>query len=466
MSLWGGRFIQSSNKKFKKFNDSLCIDYRLIEEDIFSSIAWSKILYDADVLTSKEQTLIEKTLNIILKKNLNNIKSILSSDAEDIHSWLEKELIKYIGPIGKKLYTGRSRNDQIATNLKLWCKKKLNFIHSLIVSVQSSFINQADIHHKTIIPGYTHLQRAQPITFAFWCLAYFEMFERDRKKIQITIQNLDFSPLGCGAISGNAWKINRNKLAKLLNFSQCTNNSLDTVSDRDFIIEILSIASISMMHLSRFSEDLIFYNSGEANFIDLSDAITSGSSLMPQKKNPDILELIRGKCSTVYGSLFSIFVLLKGLPLSYNKDFQEDKRNLFLGLDTWEECLEMVIIVLENIKINIKKCNIAAQQSYSNSTELADYLVKKGVLFRDAHRIIGNIVIEAISLNKSLYDLDIKIYQKYHSAFKDDVYSILTLESCINKRNSYGGTSFKQTRLAINSAKKQLQDIKNIFDIS
>lgn len=460
MSLWGGRFTKESNKKFRKFNNSLCVDYRLLEEDIISSVAWSKMLCETGILTDKEQKTIEKALFHILQDNISDMRAVLSSGAEDIHSWLEETLINRIGSLGKKLYTGRSRNDQIATNLKLWCKKKLNKIYLLIVKLQSDFLDQANMHIHTIMPGYTHLQRAQPITFAYWCLAYIEMLERDRKKIRFALKNIDFSPLGCGAVSGTSWFIDRKKLAKLMGFSKCTSNALDSVSDRDFILEILSVASISMMHLSRFSEDLIFYNSGEASLICLSDSITSGSSLMPQKKNPDILELIRGKCSTVYGCLFSIFTLLKGLPLSYNKDFQEDKKNLFSALDVWEDCLKMASIVLKNIKVNIEICRNSAEKGYSNATELADYLVFKGVSFRDSHKIAGKIVIEAIKKNKSLTELDLKVYQKYHPDFSRDVYEVLTLTACLNKRNSYGGVSLEQTNLALFSVKKRLKNIK------
>ncbi|MGI4816677.1 MAG: argininosuccinate lyase [Janthinobacterium lividum] len=456
MSLWGGRFTEASNIKFKKFNNSLRIDYRLIQDDIQSSIAWSKILLDVEILTNQEQQLIEKTLCWILNKYINNVEKIVKSDAEDIHSWIEKLLINKIGSIGKKLYTGRSRNDQIATNLKLWCKRKSKIILKKIVKLQRIFLNQAYLHQNTIIPGYTHLQRAQPITFSYWCLAYIEMLERDRLRILHIIQNLNLSPLGCGAIAGTSWDINRKKLALLMDFSDCTNNALDSVSDRDFIIEILSTAAISMMHLSRFSEDLIFYNSGEVNFIELSDAITSGSSLMPQKKNPDALELIRGKCSGVYGSLFSILVLLKGLPLSYNKDFQEDKRYLFQGIDSWITCLDMSCIVLNNLKINKLRSKQLAQEGYSNATELADYLVTKGLSFRDAHHIVGKIVVEAIRQNKYLEELDLLVFKKYCVTIEQDVYKYLTLESCLKRKNAIGGVSPEQIKYALDATKKRL----------
>ncbi|VFP83503.1 argininosuccinate lyase [Buchnera aphidicola] len=461
MSLWGGRFTKVSHVKFKKFNNSLNIDYRLIKDDIKSSIAWSKILTDIKILTDKEQKLIEKTLNWILNQYSNDINVILTSDAEDIHSWIETMLINKIGDLGKKIYTGRSRNEQIATNLKLWCKRKSKIILEKIIKLQCIFLNQAYLQQDTIIPGYTHLQQAQPITFSYWCIAYIEMLERDRLRILDLMKYLNLSPLGSGAIAGTSWNIDRKKLALLMGFSDCTNNALDSVSDRDFIVDILSAASISMMHLSRFSEDLIFYSSGEVNFIELSDSITSGSSLMPQKKNPDILELIRGKCSGVYGSLCSILILLKGLPLSYNKDFQEDKKYLFQGLDVWEECLDIVYIVMNNIHLNKKRAKKLAQEGYSNATELADYLVKKGISFRDAHHISGNIVVEAIRQNKYIEELDLFIFKKYCSIIEKDVYQCLTLESCLEKKDVIGGVSKRQVKNSLDFIRERLSRLKS-----
>ncbi|ABJ90514.1 argininosuccinate lyase [Buchnera aphidicola] len=460
MSLWGGRFTKISNTEFDSFNNSLRIDHRLIKDDIKSSIAWSKILLDVQVLTKKEQKIIENTLLSILKKNKNNFTKILSSNSEDIHSWLETTVINTIGDLGKKLYTGRSRNDQIATDLKLWCKRKSKKICRRIIQLQNDFLDNAYLHINTIIPGYTHLQRAQPITFSYWCLAYIEMLERDRLRILNLTQFLNSSPLGSGAISGTSWEIDRKKLAFFMGFSEITKNALDSVSDRDFILDILSAAAISMMHLSRFSEDLIFYNSGEANFIELSDSITSGSSLMPQKKNPDILELIRAKCSSVYGSLFSMFSLLKGLPLSYNKDFQEDKNHLFSGLDIWEDCLKISSLVLKNIKLKKSNCKKSAQLGYSNATELAEYLVKKGISFRDSHHITGKIVIASIKKNKCLEELDLLFLKKYCSKIESDVYQHLSLESCLNKKNSIGGVSNKQIKISLDQVKKRLSTFK------
>ncbi|WP_343154298.1 argininosuccinate lyase [Buchnera aphidicola (Aphis aurantii)] len=449
MSLWGGRFLDESDKLFKKFNTSLSFDYILAKEDIFASISWSKSLVETGVLTKKEQKKIELALVSLKKEVDKNPSQILESDCEDIHSWVEVNLIKKIGELGKKLHTGRSRNDQIATDLKLWCKNNIQIVLKNILNLQKKFILSAELNYNVIMPGYTHLQRAQPITFAYWCLAYVEMLKRDFSRLEDTLKRLDISPLGSGALSGTAWNINRKKLALSMGFSCATKNALDSVSDRDYIVELLASASISMMHLSRFSEDLIFFNSTEANFIELSDSITSGSSLMPQKKNPDALELIRGKCSSVYGSLFSILVLLKGLPLSYNKDMQEDKKNLFDTIKTWNNSLLMANLILKKIKLNRLICYQAAEQGYSNATEVADYLVKKGITFREAHHISGKIVLKAINDQKALKDLALSDFQKYSLLIENDIYDHITLEACIKKRESKGGVAFNQVKKAI-----------------
>ncbi|QCI22516.1 argininosuccinate lyase [Buchnera aphidicola] len=459
MTLWGGRFINESHKLFKEFNKSLSFDYILAEEDITASIAWSKTLMKSGIISKKEQTIIESALFELLIEIKNNIKNILKSNCEDIHSWVEEKLINKIGKLGKKLHTGRSRNDQITTDLKLWCRNRINVLLENLIELQKSFIITAEFNHSVIMPGYTHLQRAQPITFSYWCLAYVEMLRRDVSRLKDVLKRLNISPLGSGALSGTAWNINREELALSMGFSSATNNALDSVSDRDYVVEILSSASISMMHLSRFSEDIIFFNSGEANFIELSDLITSGSSLMPQKKNPDALELIRAKCGRVHGSLISILVILKSLPLSYNKDMQEDKEGLFDAIKTWNDCLCMAILVLNNIKIKNKSCRKAAEEGYSNATEIADYLVKKGVTFREAHNISGQLVLKAISEKKSLNNLELSTFQMYSPLIQNDIYNNITLESCLEKRLSKGGVAPDQVYEEITKAKKRL----NIF---
>ncbi|PPI88694.1 argininosuccinate lyase [Candidatus Pantoea edessiphila] len=456
MSLWGGRFAMSMNKTFKKFSDSLYFDYRLVEQDIIGSIAWSKALMTVNVLNTKEQQLLENTLNLILKKVSINPEIILSSNAEDIHSWVESQLIEKLGELGKKLHTGRSRNDQVTTDLKLWCKVNIKRLLQAHLELKKKLIATAENTQDVIMPGYTHLQHAQPITFAYWCLAYLEMLIRDEGRLKDTLKRMDISPLGSGALAGTTYAINRQQLASWLGFKSVTNNSLDAVSDRDYILELISNAAIGMIHLSRFAEDLIFFNTNELSFIELADEITSGSSLMPQKKNPDVLELIRGKCGQVHGALTGIITTLKGLPLAYNKDMQEDKKFLFNAVDTWIDCIYMSALVLNKLKINKIRCQEAIKKNYSNSTELADYLVSKGIPFRTAHHIVGKIVLEAINQNLALEELDLNQLRTFSSKITEDVYSILSIQSCLDKRNATGGVSFNQVSHAIEYAKKML----------
>jgi argininosuccinate lyase len=417
MALWGGRFTQAADQRFKQLNDSLRFDYRLAEQDPLA---------------------------------------IVQSDAEDIHSWVEQKLIEKVGDLGKKLHTGRSRNDQVATDLKLWCKQQIGDLHQAIVQLQQALVETAEANQDAVMPGYTHLQRAQPVTFAHWCLAYVEMLARDESRLQDTLKRLDVSPLGSGALAGTAYPIDREQLAGWLGFASATRNSLDSVSDRDHVLELLSNAAISMVHLSRFAEDLIFFNSGEAAFVELSDRVTSGSSLMPQKKNPDALELIRGKCGRVQGALTGMMMTLKGLPLAYNKDMQEDKEGLFDALDTWMDCLQMAALVLDGIQVKRPRCQEAAEQGYANATELADYLVAKGVPFREAHHIVGEAVVEAIRQGKPLEALPLADLQQFSATIGDDVYPILALQSCLDKRAAKGGVAPQQVAAAIAAAKQRL----------
>lgn len=456
MALWGGRFTQAADQRFKQFNDSLRFDYRLAEQDIIGSIAWSKALVTVNVLSSDEQQQLEAALNTLLEDVRANPEQILQSDAEDIHSWVEGQLIEKVGALGKKLHTGRSRNDQVATDLKLWCKMQVEALLGATRELQQALVVTAEANQDAVMPGYTHLQRAQPVTFAHWCLAYVEMLARDESRLQDTLKRLDVSPLGCGALAGTAYEIDRQQLAGWLGFASATRNSLDTVSDRDHVLELLSDAAIGMVHLSRFAEDLIFFNTGEAGFIELADKVTSGSSLMPQKKNPDALELIRGKCGRVQGALTGMMMTLKGLPLAYNKDMQEDKEGLFDALDTWIDCLHMSVLVLDGIQIKRPRCQEAAEQGYANSTELADYLVAKGVPFREAHHIVGEAVVEAIKQGVALEALSLAQLKQFSATIEEDVYPILALQSCLDKRNAQGGISPQQVARAITEAKQRL----------
>ncbi|NKE93204.1 argininosuccinate lyase [Pantoea agglomerans] len=456
MALWGGRFTQAADQRFKQFNDSLRFDYRLAEQDIIGSVAWSKALVTVNVLTQDEQQQLEAALNTLLDEVRENPEQILQSDAEDIHSWVEGQLIDKVGALGKKLHTGRSRNDQVATDLKLWCKVQIEALLGATRDLQQALVVTAEANQDAVMPGYTHLQRAQPVTFAHWCLAYVEMLARDESRLQDTLKRLDVSPLGCGALAGTAYEIDRQQLAGWLGFASATRNSLDTVSDRDHVLELLSDAAIGMVHLSRFAEDMIFFNTGEAGFIELSDKVTSGSSLMPQKKNPDALELIRGKCGRVQGALTGMMMTLKGLPLAYNKDMQEDKEGLFDALDTWLDCLHMSVLVLDGLQVKRPRCQEAAEQGYANSTELADYLVAKGVPFREAHHIVGEVVVAAIGQGVALEALSLAQLQQFSAVIGEDVYPILALQSCLDKRNAQGGVSPQQVARAIGDAKQRL----------
>ena len=456
MALWGGRFTQDSDVRFKHFNDSLVFDYRLFHEDVEGSRAWAKSLVTVNVLTQDECASLIQALNELEQEMTGRENEIALAGDEDIHSYVERRLIEKVGALGKKLHTGRSRNDQVAVDLKLFCRRACDEILKSIRGLQRQLLKVADENQGVIFPGYTHLQRAQPVTFSHFCLAYLQMFDRDFVRLSNARDLLNVCPLGSAALAGTAYPMDREELAKNLGFKGATHNSLDAVSDRDHVMELLSAASISLVHLSRLSEDLIIYNSGEANFIELSDKVTSGSSLMPQKKNPDACELIRGKAGRVVGALMGILTTVKALPLAYDKDLQEDKEGLFDALDTWHECLDMMSLVFEGIKLNKDKLEAAAKGGYSNATELADYLVSKGVPFREAHDIVGQVVLYAISVAKPLEDLSVDEFKKFSAVIADDVYPILSLQSILAKRNVLGGVALEQTKAEIAALKQHL----------
>ena len=458
MALWGGRFTQGPDQRFKDYNDSLKFDYRLALEDIEGSIAWADAIYSAGVLTEQENKDLKKALEELYAEVSENLDEIAKCDDEDIHSYVERRLIEKVGNLGKKLHTGRSRNDQVAVDLKLWCMKACDHVLSSIDKLQKQLLKVAEENQGSIFPGYTHLQRAQPVTFTHWILAYIQMFERDYLRLLNAKELLSTCPLGSAALAGTAYNIDRDALAQALGFKCATRNSLDGVSDRDHVMELLSCASISMVHLSRLAEDLIIYNSGEAKFVELSDKVTSGSSLMPQKKNPDALELIRGKCGRVVGALTGMLVTTKALPLAYDKDLQEDKERLFDAIDTWIDSLDMAALVFEGIKLNKQNAIDAAKGGYSNATELADYLVSKNVPFREAHSIVGRIVLYAISKDKALEDLSVAEFKEYSDVISDDVYPCLQLENILAKRDIIGGVAPAQSALEIKRMKEYLQN--------
>ena len=456
MALWGGRFTQDSDVRFKHFNDSLRFDYRLFHEDVEGSRAWAQALAKVKVLSEQECSDLLRALNELEQEMSGREQEIAVAGDEDIHSYVERRLIEKVGALGKKLHTGRSRNDQVALDLKLFCRSAADDLLKAIRALQRELLKVADQYQGVIFPGYTHLQRAQPVTFSHFCLAYLQMLDRDFVRLSNARNLLNTCPLGSAALAGTAYPIDREALAQSLGFKGATHNSLDAVSDRDHVMELLSCASVSMVHLSRLAEDLIIYNSGEANFIELSDKVTSGSSLMPQKKNPDALELIRGKTGRVVGALMGSLTTVKALPLAYDKDLQEDKEGLFDALDTWHECLDMMALVFEDIKLNTDKIEAAAKGGYSNATELADYLVSKGVPFREAHSVVGQVVLYAIEQKKPLEELSVAEFQKFNAVISDDVYPILSLQSILAKRNVLGGVALEQTRAEIEALKKHL----------
>lgn len=441
MALWGGRFQAGSSDMFKQVNDSLPFDYVMAVEDIWGSIIWSRALKEAGVLSDIEQQQLEDSLNALKQKAENGELDFANSPEEDIHSFVEAALTAELGDIGRKLHTGRSRNDQVATDFRLWCRSHLSSLKTDCLQVIRALLKVAARHENTIIPGYTHLQRAQPVYFAHWCLAYVEMLKRDVSRIEDLQKRLNQCPLGSGALAGTTFAVDRHSIAAQLGFDSPCLNSLDAVSDRDFVLELLFNASTSMMHLSRMAEDLIFYNSGEAGFLQLGDSVTSGSSLMPQKKNPDALELMRGKCGRVFGNLQALLVTMKGLPLAYNKDMQEDKEGAIDSVNQWHICLCIAVEVLDSLSLNEERCRQAAQQGYANATELADYLVAKGIPFRTAHDISGQAVVLALSEKKALEDLSLEQLKQVHEQIDEDVYPMLELESVLNKRNVLGGTN-------------------------
>ena len=453
MALWGGRFQGETSALFKLFNDSLPVDYRLFEQDVVGSIAWADAIASVGIITATECSDLKKALNDLLVEVQGDPAIILASGAEDIHSFVESALIAKVGDLGKKLHTGRSRNDQVATDLKLWCQSEGKALLARLQGLHAELLALAEREFDAVMPGYTHLQRAQPVTFGHWCLAYVEMTERDISRLADALTRANTCPLGSGALAGTAYKMDRHALATALNFASPTLNSLDSVSDRDHVVELCSTASISMMHLSRMAEDLIFFNSGEANFISLSDEVTSGSSLMPQKKNPDALELIRGKTGRVYGSLVGILTTMKALPLAYNKDMQEDKEGLFDVVDSWAICLDMAALVLSGLKVNRPNALLAAQQGYANATELADYLVSKGMPFREAHHVVGVAVVAAIAKKIPLEGFTLAEFKTFADIIEEDVYPNLTIEACLAKRDVLGGTALPQIQQAI-AAKK------------
>lgn len=453
--LWGGRFTKETNKLVEKFTASIEFDQKLALEDIEGSLAHVEMLGSCGIIPKEDAEKIQSGLKSIREKIVAGEVEFSIAD-EDIHMNIERLLIEEIGPVGGKLHTGRSRNDQVATDMHLYLHKQTKEMIELLEAVQGAIIQQAKSNIETIMPGYTHLQRAQPISFAHHLLAYFWMFERDKERLQDSLKRINWSPLGSGALAGTTFPIDRNLTAKLLGFDTVYPNSLDAVSDRDFILEFLSIASILMTHISRLSEELVLWSSQEFDFIELDDSFCTGSSIMPQKKNPDVPELLRGKTGRVYGNLIGLLTVLKGLPLAYNKDLQEDKEGMFDTVETLTGSLKLLAPMIETMTVKKEKMYQAVSQDYSNATDLADYLVNKGLPFRQAHEIIGKIVLYAIENKKYLLDLTFDEYKQFSDLFEEDIYTVLMPKQVVEARNSFGGTAFSQVKLQLELAEQKL----------
>ncbi|MCV2269643.1 argininosuccinate lyase [Clostridioides difficile] len=431
MKLWGGRFRKAENQLMEEFNKSFGYDCVLYKKDIEGSVAHVHMQVKCGLLTEEEGKSITEGLKGILE-DVENGKLALDGEYEDIHSFTEINLIQRIGDVGKKLHTARSRNDQVAVDMRLYAKEKANDLVDLISEFKSTIKDVAD-KNPVMMPGYTHLQRAQVVTFKHHLMAYYSMFDRDEKRIKNAIEILDESPLGCGALAGTTHDIDRSITCEQLGFKKVVDNFMDGVSDRDYLLELMSDFSIIMMHLSRLSEELILWSSQEFGFVEIDDLYTTGSSIMPQKKNPDGAELIRGKTGRVYGNLFGLFTVMKGIPLAYNKDMQEDKEGFFDSVHTLEMCIQIMDRMIATLKVNEDKMKQAVKNGFLNATEVADYLVKNNVAFRDAHGIVGSIVIYCEDNKKAIEDLTIEELHKFSDAFKEDIYDFIDYESILNK---------------------------------
>lgn len=462
MKLWGGRFTKETDQLVHNFNASISFDQKLYHQDINGSIAHVIMLQKQGLLTKQECDNIVEGLNGI-QKDIESGKLVICGTHEDIHSFVEANLIERIGDIGKKLHTGRSRNDQVALDMKLYIRDEIEAIDALLYELLEVLHKLMTEHTETYMPGFTHLQKAQPISLSHHLSAYFEMFKRDRSRLYDTYQRMNYCPLGSGALAGTTFPLDRNYTAQLLNFKGPTLNSMDSVSDRDYLIELLSDYSIIMMHLSRFCEEIIIWNTNEYRFVEIDDTYSTGSSIMPQKKNPDIAELVRGKTGRVYGSLISILTTMKGLPLAYNKDMQEDKEFTFDAVDTVKGCLALFTGMMKSMKFNKSEMEESAKHGFTNATDAADYLVNNGVPFRDAHSIIGQLVLLCIEKSCSLDELPLSEYQTISPVFKEDIYEAISLKACIEKRNTIGAPGTEAMKYVIGENEAYLSEYKGMI---
>ena len=459
MKLWGGRFTKETNKLVENFNESLSFDHRFYKQDIRGSIAHVKMLAKQNILTDTERDKIIEGLKSI-EADIDAGKLKFDDGSEDIHSFVEAHLIERIGDTGKKLHTGRSRNDQVALDMKLYVRDEIDELKNLLHELLSEVLHIMEENKSTYMPGFTHLQKAQPTTLAHHFGAYFEMFIRDFDRLVSTIKRMNLSPLGSGAFAGTTYDLDRDYVASLLDFDTATRNSMDSVSDRDYLLELLSDLAIMSMHLSRLSEEIIIWNTDEYRFVEMDDTYSTGSSIMPQKKNPDIAELIRGKSGRVYGSLISLLTTMKGLPLAYNKDMQEDKEMSFDAIDTVKSLIKLMSGMLSSMKFNHERMAKSARGGFTNATDAADYLVKKNVAFRDAHEIVGRLVLYGIENNKALDDFTLEEFKNISEVFDNDIYDAISLRTCVEKRNTKGAPGLKAINDEIEASRKLLECLK------
>ena len=459
MKLWGGRFTKETNKLVESFNESLSFDHRFYKQDIRGSIAHVKMLAKQNILTDDERDKIIEGLNSI-EKDIESGVLKFDDGSEDIHSYIEAHLIERIGETGKKLHTGRSRNDQVALDMKLYVRDEIDELKDLLYELLGEVLRIMEENTTTYMPGFTHLQKAQPTTLAHHFGAYFEMFIRDFDRLRSTRKRMNLSPLGSGAFAGTTYDLDRDYVASLLEFETATRNSMDSVSDRDYLLELLSDLAIISMHLSRLSEEIIIWNTDEYRFVEMDDTYSTGSSIMPQKKNPDIAELIRGKSGRVYGSLISLLTTMKGLPLAYNKDMQEDKEMSFDAIDTVKSLIKLMSGMLSSMKFNNERMAKSARGGFTNATDAADYLVKKNVAFRDAHEIVGRLVLYGIEHGKALDDFSLEEFRNISEYFDYDIYDAISLKTCVEKRNTKGAPGLTAIMNEIKESKKLLESIK------
>ncbi|MBQ8526522.1 MAG: argininosuccinate lyase [Clostridia bacterium] len=459
MKLWGGRFAKSTDSEVNDFNSSIRFDGRMYAQDIRGSIAHATMLGKVGVISEEDSKLIVKTLGEILE-DIENGKVEFTEDAEDIHMNIETILISRIGDTGKRLHTGRSRNDQVALDIRMYIKDEIIAIKDMLITLESTLLGIAESNLDTIMPGYTHLQKAQPITLAHHTMAYFEMFKRDISRLDDCYKRTNVMPLGSGALAGTTYPLDRQLVCELLDFDSVTLNSLDGVSDRDFVIELASALSICIMHLSRYCEELILWNTNEFQFIEMDDSCSTGSSIMPQKKNPDVAELIRGKTGRVFGDLISILTVMKGIPLAYNKDMQEDKEGIFDAIDTLKLCIPVFNKMIATMKINKDNMRQGASGGFTNATDAADYLVKKGMPFRQAHEVIGKMVLYAIQNSKSLEEFTMDEFKACSDIIEDDIYDAISMETCVNERKIIGAPAPEAVMYSIGKAKEFLESLK------